>query len=71
MRIRASFQTPMKKTKKKNGLVAVYRLWHWVAPLSLPICGFPPMVFPLLLPGAVAERFRFPVQEFVVRMTSL
>lgn len=32
---------------------------------SFSICGF------LLLPGAAAERFRFSVQEFVVRITSV
>lgn len=71
MRIRASFQPPMKKTKEEKwsrcsipflalgGATVASHLW------------FSLMVFPLLLPGAVAERFRFPVQEFVVRMTSL
>lgn len=32
---------------------------------SFSICGF------LLLPGAAVERFRFSVQEFVVRITSV
>lgn len=65
-RLRATFQPPPEEPKKKHCLVVVYPLWHWVAPLPLPIGAFP-----LLLPGTVAGRFRFPVLEFVVRMTSL
>lgn len=38
----ARFQPPMKKPTKKYYLVVVCHLWHWVAPLPLPICGFPP-----------------------------